>query len=150
MAWTFYNASGQRLAAIGYLTATQAEMETATSTATYVTPGRTQNHPGVAKAWISFNGEGTVAIQGQYNIEDLTDNGTGDYTVTITTDMSAANFCLIGMSKNNSVAGQRGGTHTNTVAAGSFSIYTTVEDGTTGVSDVVNNRHIGVAYFGDQ
>ena len=150
MGWTFYSSTGQQLRSTVNAVASQAAMETGTSTTVFVTPGRTQNHPGVVKAWISFNGEGTVAIQGQYNIEDLTDNGTGDYTVTITTDMSAANFCLIGMSKNNSVAGQRGGTHTNTVAAGSFSIYTTVEDGTTGVSDVVDNRHIGVAYFGDQ
>ena len=150
MSWTFYNSSGQQLRATADKAATQAEMEAASSTTAYVTPGRTQHHPGVAKAWIQFNGESTVAINNSYNIASLTDNGTGDYTVAITTDMSGADFCLIGMSKNNNTAAQRGNTHTNTVAAASFSVLTSVEDGTTGVSAVVDNRHIGVAYFGTQ
>ena len=64
--------------------------------------------------------------------------------------MTGTDFCLIGMSKNNNTAAQRGNTHTNTVAAASFSVLTSVEDGTTGVSAVVDNRHIGVAYFGTQ
>jgi hypothetical protein len=34
-----------------------------------------------AKAWVRFNGSGTIAINASYNVESLTDNGTGDYTV---------------------------------------------------------------------
>lgn len=88
MSWTFYNASGQRLAAIGYLTATQAEMETATSTATYVTPGRTQNHPGVAKAW------GVVTAAGAnrspvYNLGTTDDTDTGDKLITFIVPFSS-------------------------------------------------------------
>ena len=150
MSWTFYNSNGESLVQHAESEATQAEMEAQTAVAKFVPPDLVKNSPGVAKAWIQFNGESTVAINNSYNIANLTDNGTGDYTVTITTDMSGTDFCLIGMSKNNAVAAQRGNTHTNTVAAGSFSVLTTVEDGTTGVSDLTNNRHIGVAYFGDQ
>jgi len=34
------------------------------------------------KAWVNFNGTGTIAIRDSYNVTSLTDNGVGDYTVT--------------------------------------------------------------------
>ena len=36
-----------------------------------------------AKAWINFNGTGTVAIRDSGNVSSITDNGAGDYTVNI-------------------------------------------------------------------
>jgi hypothetical protein len=36
---------------------------------------------GKAKAWVIFNGSGTIAINASYNVKSLTDNGTGDYLV---------------------------------------------------------------------
>lgn len=36
---------------------------------------------GSAKAWVNFNGTGTVAIRAAFNVSSITDNGTGDYTV---------------------------------------------------------------------
>ena len=42
---------------------------------------------GAAKAWVNFNGTGTVAIREQFNVSSITDNGTGDYTVNFTTAM---------------------------------------------------------------
>ena len=47
---------------------------------------------GIAKAWVNFNGTGTVAIRAQYNVSSITDNGTGDYTVNFTTAISDANY----------------------------------------------------------
>lgn len=47
---------------------------------------------GLAKAWVNFNGTGTVAIREQYNVSSITDNGTGDYTVNFTTAMTDANY----------------------------------------------------------
>ena len=44
------------------------------------------------KAWVNFNGTGTVAIRGSYNVSSITDNGSGDYTVNFTTDMPDANY----------------------------------------------------------
>jgi hypothetical protein len=44
------------------------------------------------KAWVNFNGTGTVAIRASYNVASITDNGTGDYTVNFTTAMSDANY----------------------------------------------------------
>ena len=55
-----------------------------------------QNAAGVevytAKAWVNFNGTGTVAIRAAGNVSSITDNGTGDYTVNFTTAMADANY----------------------------------------------------------
>ena len=47
----------------------------------------------IAKAWVNFNGTGTVAIRSSYNVSSITDNGTGDYSVVFSTAMSDANYC---------------------------------------------------------
>lgn len=47
-----------------------------------------------AKAWVNFNGTGTVAIRASGNVSSITDNGTGDYTVNFTTAMVDANYSL--------------------------------------------------------
>ena len=47
---------------------------------------------GLAKAWVNFNGTGTVAINDSLNVASLTDNGTGNYSNNLTNSMSAANF----------------------------------------------------------
>ena len=44
------------------------------------------------RAWVNFNGTGTVAIRGSGNVSSITDNGTGDYTANFTTAMSDANY----------------------------------------------------------
>ena len=45
-----------------------------------------------AKAWVNFNGTGTVAIRESGNVTSITDNGTGDYTVNFTTALTDANY----------------------------------------------------------
>lgn len=45
------------------------------------------------RAWVNFNGTGTVAIRASGNVSSITDNGTGDYTVNFATAMPDANFC---------------------------------------------------------
>ena len=47
---------------------------------------------GLAKAWFRVNGTGTPAFTDNFNGSSVTDNGTGDYTVTITNNMSDANY----------------------------------------------------------
>jgi hypothetical protein len=44
------------------------------------------------RAWVNFNGTGTVAIRASFNVSSITDNGTGDYTVNFTTAMPDANY----------------------------------------------------------
>ena len=50
----------------------------------------------LCRAWVNFNGTGTVAIRASYNVTGITDNGTGDYTVNFTTAMPDANYCTVG------------------------------------------------------
>jgi hypothetical protein len=45
------------------------------------------------RAWVNFNGTGTVAIRDSGNVSSITDNGTGDYTVNFTTAMTDENYC---------------------------------------------------------
>jgi uncharacterized protein (AIM24 family) len=48
------------------------------------------------RAWVNFNGTGTVAIRGSGNVSSITDNGTGDYTINFTTAMTDANYSTVG------------------------------------------------------
>jgi hypothetical protein len=50
------------------------------------------------RAWVNFNGTGTVAIRASGNVSSITDNGTGDYTVNFTTAMPDANYSIVGAS----------------------------------------------------
>ena len=47
-----------------------------------------------ARAWVNFDGTGTVAIRGSGNVSSITDNGVGDYTVNFTTAMPDANYAI--------------------------------------------------------
>jgi hypothetical protein len=47
----------------------------------------------VCKAWVNFNGTGTVAIRDSFNVSSITDNGTGDYTVNFSQAMSNTVYC---------------------------------------------------------
>ena len=51
----------------------------------------------MCRAWVNFNGTGTVAIRASGNVSSITDNGTGQYTVNLTTSMPDANYCGVAM-----------------------------------------------------
>lgn len=48
----------------------------------------------IAKAWVNFNGTGTVAIRAAYNVSSITDNGVGTYAVNFTTAMADTNYSV--------------------------------------------------------
>ena len=48
------------------------------------------------RAWVNFNGTGTVAIRDHGNVSSITDNGTGDYTVNFATALPDTNYCVVG------------------------------------------------------
>lgn len=58
------------------------------------------------RAWVNFNGTGTVAIRDSGNVSSITDNGTGDYTVNFATAMPDANF--VGVIGGNRSSGNTG------------------------------------------
>jgi hypothetical protein len=60
----------------------------------------------IAKAWVNFNGTGTIGqaqtIRSSYNVSSVTKNGTGDYTINFTTAMADANYSVIATSGDSS------------------------------------------------
>jgi hypothetical protein len=89
--------------------ASTAEAEAGTNNTNFITPLRMRegfNAGGSApvyacRAWVNFNGTGTVAIRASGNVSSITDNGTGDYTVNFTTAMSDANYSAVANSDTN-------------------------------------------------
>jgi hypothetical protein len=95
---------------------------------------------GIAKAWVNFNGTGTVAIRDSFNVSSITDNGTGDYTVNFTTAMPNANYAV--------TQGASDGVATGTTGAQTFKVQsatTTSVRGWTGWNSVVDVSNVYVA-----
>lgn len=134
---------------IGFTPATQSDQETASSTAVAVTPGRQHFHPSAAKAWCVFNASGTVAAS--YNITSVSDNGTGDWTITIATDFSSASFACAGLAQKD--AGGVDGTgntsitisRISSITAGSIRIRTISWD-----PNFLDSSSVSFIAFGDQ
>ncbi len=59
-----------------------------------------------ARAWVSFNGTGVVAIRSSQNVSSITDNGVGDYTVNFSNAMEDANYATIGTAQYQNNGGQ--------------------------------------------
>jgi len=53
-----------------------------------------------AKAWVNFNGTGTVAIRDSGNVSSITDNSTGLYTANLTNAMANSNYEVSGSAGN--------------------------------------------------
>ena len=53
------------------------------------------------RAWVNFNGTGTLAIRDSGNVSSITDNGTGLYTLNFTTSMPDANYSVAGIGNGN-------------------------------------------------
>jgi len=101
------------------------------------------------RAWVYFNGTGTVAINASGNVTSITDNGTGTYTVNFTNAMPDANYCVCGTASNN----DNNRNESVTVSYGSTGTYSTsavqvwtVENTGSGQIDVDSPR-ISVAIF---
>lgn len=101
-----------------------------------------QNTSGVevytCKAWVNFNGSGTVAIRGSGNVSSITDNGTGNYDINFTTAMPDANYSPVFVSGLQSSATTSDLASASTVLADSFRVITRTAGTTTGVNaDVI-------------
>ena len=129
--------------------ATQSELEAASSTTVYTSPGRQQFHPSSAKFWVYFTGTGTPTIQASYNMTSITDNGTGYYTINIGTDFSSGNYALVGNCEKLAGA-STDATLTSTCFVGAyqtgdFGILTATLNGT-----LVDSGRVFCAGYGDQ
>ena len=98
----------------------------------------------LAKAWVNFNGTGTVAIRDSFNVGSITDNGTGSYTLNFSTAMPSADYvlCMSG-STNNSFT--RAGTQTpSSMTASTAAVQTANSSGSS-----ADREYCAVAIFGD-
>jgi hypothetical protein len=81
---------------------------------------------GICKAWVNFNGVGTVAIRSSFNVSSITDNGTGLFTVNFTTAMPNTNYAAVASTRRNSTSGGAGENNVNNgVNFRGLSTYTT-------------------------
>jgi hypothetical protein len=71
------------------------------------------------RAWVNFNGTGTVAIRASANVSSITDVGVGQYTVNLTTSMPDANYSV---GVNTDYDGVGFGVNAKNFASGSFSV----------------------------
>jgi hypothetical protein len=109
----------------------------AANAVTYAKIGTTEQGQ-LCKAWVNFNGTGTVAIRASYNVSSITDNGTGDYTVNFTTALADANYsAVIGIANTSGLLlykGKDSGTYSS--SAFQFSVFNT---GATNVDSSITN-----------
>ena len=94
------SASGAKKVLLSSFAATQAQQETGSSTAVYVSPGRQHYHDSAAKAWLTgdYAGGGTPSpAADSYNVSSVSDTATGIATVNFTTSFSSANYVQSGM-----------------------------------------------------
>ena len=52
------------------------------------------------RAWVNFNGTGTVSRRASGNVSSITDNSTGDYTINFTTALTDTNYAVVGVSSS--------------------------------------------------
>ena len=110
------------------------------STATQIAQGR-------AKAWINFNGTGTIAIRDSFNVSSITDNATGDTTVTLATAQATADFVVCANSGNTSSDPLRNVGLFVSFTTTTFRIFTMYPDGAPNFGR--DNQLVCVAVFGD-
>ena len=134
---------GVNVIPVGLQIATQAEVDAGANATKAVVPETLANSPQVAKAWVNFNGTGTLSVRDSFNVSSVTDNGPGDYTVNFTNNMGNADYVVTGL-KHDAATTLDG--HVNLVpgrTTSQFSIVT-IENAAEVDSDIVN-----LAVFGN-
>lgn len=127
--------------------ASAAEMLAASSTTVYASPGRTQNHPGVAKVWNNWNQTDSQSILESYNVASIADGGaTGETDHTFTTDFGAGDtdYAVVGAGQQNySIYTGGGGASKSVSVVSTITLLTT----TAAAADRTENY---MAIFGEQ
>lgn len=91
------------ISSIGTLTGVTSISSASASTPTIMNDSGGTQIGTLCRAWVNFNGTGTVAIRASFNVSSITDNGTGDYTANFTTAMPDADYAVAGQAGNGAV-----------------------------------------------
>ena len=110
------------------------------STAAQIAQGR-------AKAWVNFNGTGTIAIRDSFNVSSITDNGTGTTTVTLANAQPSDDFVVCANSGASSTDALRTVGVFNSLSTTTFKILTMWVDGAPNYAR--DDQLVCVAVFGD-
>ena len=102
---------------------------------------------GCGKCFMDLNGTGTIALRDSFNIASVTDNGTGDYTVSINNDFASINYVYAGSAENSTdTQNGRGVTgFSNQILAGSSQLRAC----TLSSNSAEDLAHIRVGWWGD-
>jgi hypothetical protein len=90
------------------------------------------------RAWVNFDGTGTVAIRGSGNVSSITDNGTGDYIVNFITPMEDVNYSVVSSNtRSDGAQPDIGGIRTtvNPITVSNFNYFTKSDSGV--ISDML-------------
>jgi hypothetical protein len=87
---------------------------------TFANSGGTENGK-MARAWVNFDGTGTVAIRAQFNVNSITDQGTGSYRVNFSNALSDANYAAFG-SDARDTSGSQVGTFISNISSSSVDV----------------------------
>lgn len=93
------------------------------------------------RAWVNFNGTGTVAIRDSFNVSSITDNGTGDYTINFTNALPTANYSV------GSILQQAGIVSVSNTASPTTSTFRTQVTDTAG--NPADRSTVCLTFFGD-
>ena len=94
----------------------------ANSTVTATKLGTTEQSR-LCRAWVNFDGTGTVAIRASYNVSSITDNGVGNYTINFATAMSDVNYAILATAEPSTVPGV-GNTYYTVIGSDSSNSFT--------------------------
>ncbi len=109
----------------------------------------------IVKAWINFNGTGTIAINDSFNVSSITDNSGGDYTITWDTDFANTDYSVMGTAQDTGSGEANLGVtvslyYSSPLAVGSARIRTSANGGDGHYNVAVDSAIISLIAMGDQ
>lgn len=115
------------------------------------TAGVTASSPAAAKAWVCFNGTGTVSVFANFNVSSITDNGNGDYTINFQNALTDSNYAVAFGGLGSNLGNISGGM---VVIAGASNIANTktttqlrIQTGSSVTGGLADNGNINVVIF---
>lgn len=126
--------------------ASQTDMESAVSNSVLATPLNMNWHPGMAKAWVNFNGNTALpTIRASYNVSSVTKSATGTYNINLITQFSSGNYVISGHAVSPGTA--NGTVQQNTVSPNASVVPITAVNLSNAAFDA---QFVSVVVYGDQ
>ena len=107
--------------------------------------GTTYSARGIAKAWVNFNGTGTIAARDSENVSSLTDHGTGDYSTNFTNAFANTNYATACMTNGGGAGAVMAPYSTATLDVSSQRMGTRRTD----TFNAQDSEYVNYAYYGD-